>query len=132
MSTNPLPTAALKSTLTKSLEGGLTQAKQRQQQTMNQFNNLLGDLQDNEKALGMFLEEFRKNQREENTRQGGLQRSATTKAPADNNLSKSVDGGISKLARILKLAKEKKFLELRQVANQDQVASKTRNSRFSD
>jgi hypothetical protein len=35
---------------------------------MNQFNNLLGDLQDNEKALGMFLEEFRKNQREENTR----------------------------------------------------------------
>lgn len=132
MATNPLPTAALKSTLTKSLGGGLTQAKQRQQQTMNQFNNLLGDLQDNEKALGMFLEEFRKNQREENTRQGGLQRSATTKAPGDNKLSKSVDGGISKLARILRLAKEKKFLELRQVANQDQVASKTRNSRFSD
>jgi hypothetical protein len=67
MSTNPLSTA-LKSNLTKSLGGGLTQAKQRQQQTMNQFNNLLGDLQDNEKALGMFLEEFRKNQREENTR----------------------------------------------------------------
>jgi hypothetical protein len=43
-----------------------------------------------------------------------------------------MDGGISKLARILRLAKEKKFLELRQVANQDQAGSKTRNSRFSD
>ena len=120
MSKNPLSTA-LKSTLTKSLVGdGLTLAKQRQQQAVNQFNNLLGDLQDNEKALGMFLEEFRKNQRVENTRQGGgLHRSATSNAPGDNKLSKSMDGGMPKLARILRLAKEKKFLELRQVANLD-------------
>jgi len=43
-------------------------------------------------------------------------------------MAKSVDAGTSKLALILKLAREKKFMEMRMVAAEP---IKSRNTRFS-